>query len=91
MARKYGDGKRLKRTPPRLFVHGITTAEWTRRYGVEPFSHPCSECGRVLTTTLPFAQGTLRGLEAPTCECGNERTPYAMLLEGPHGLAGLPS
>jgi hypothetical protein len=31
-----------------LTVHGVTAEEWTTRYGVEMFSHPCSECGRTL-------------------------------------------
>ncbi len=69
----------------RLLVYGISQESWTRRYGVLPFSHPCSQCGRMLTTTIPFAQGTLRGLAAPTCECGNESTPYAMVRDPAYG------
>lgn len=26
----------------RLTIHGISQESWTRRYGVLPFSHPCS-------------------------------------------------
>lgn len=70
---------------PRLYVHGITAEEWTRRYGVQPFSYPCHDCGRMCTTTIPFAQGTLRGLASPTCACGNEKTPYAMVRDPAYG------
>lgn len=69
----------------RLIVHGVTAEEWTARYGVEPFSHPCFDCGRMCTTTIPFAQGTLRGLQAPRCECGNDRTPYALVRDPAYG------
>ncbi len=55
---------------PRFLVYGVTAEEWTRRYGIEPFSHPCYGCGRMLTTTIPFRQGQLVGLTAPNCECG---------------------
>ncbi len=70
---------------PRLIVHGITVEEWTARYGVEPFSHPCSECEILLTTTIPFIQGTLRGLCSPPCECGNEKTPYGIVRDPKYG------
>lgn len=69
------------RSPPRLYVYGVTVERWTRRHGVEPFSHPCFKCGRLLTTSIPFMQGRVPGLQAPTCECGNEQTPYAVVLD----------
>lgn len=52
-----------------LFVYGISAEAWARRYGIQPFSTPC-QCGEILTTTLPFARGTLRGLQAPECKNG---------------------
>lgn len=64
----------------RLYVHGISAQEWTRRFGIEPFSYPCYVCARVLTTTLPFVQGSLRGLQAPPCECGDTQTPFVSTL-----------
>lgn len=79
-------------TPIRIFVHGVTVEAWTRRHGVEPYSHPCSKCGRLLTTSLPFVDvarwgdwsgeivGRVYGLHAPVCICGNERTPYVVVL-----------
>lgn len=70
---------------PRLYIYGVTAEEWTRRFGVEPFSHPCYVCARVLTTSLPFVQGTLRGLQAPRCECGDEQTPFAMVRDPRYG------
>lgn len=69
----------------RLFVYGVPAEKWAARYGVEAFSHPCSECGRVLTTTLPFAQGTFRGLQAPKCVCGNEKTPFGLVRDPKYG------
>lgn len=80
-----GSDAALMNGNPRLIVHGVTADEWTQRYGVEPYSHPCSRCGLVLTTTEPFAKGTLRGLRAPTCSCGNERTPYVVVRDPRHG------
>lgn len=69
----------------RLYVLGVTVQEWTRRYGVEPFTYPCSECGRPCTTSLPFVQGTLRGLQSPPCECGNDRTPFCLVRDPKYG------
>lgn len=59
-----------------LFVHGVSAEEWARRYDIAPFTHPCHDCGRPLTTSRPFAAGKMRGLAAPPCECGLEETPY---------------
>lgn len=70
---------------PRLYVLGETAERWTVRFGVEPFTHPCSACGRPCTTSIPFVQGTLRGLQAPPCPCGNERTPFALVRDPKHG------
>ena len=73
------------RPTTRLYVHGVSVETWTARYGVEPFTHPCSECGAPCTTTLPFAQGELRGLQSPECACGNARTPYAIVRDPARG------
>jgi hypothetical protein len=62
-----------------LLVHGVTTEAWAKRWDIEPYTRPCSECGQGLTTTEPFAVGDLRGLKCPTCPCGNERTPYCVV------------
>jgi hypothetical protein len=70
---------------PRLMVYGITPEAWTKRFGVLAFSAPCSECGRNCTTSIPFAQGELRGLQSPPCECGNTRTPYALVRDPKYG------
>ncbi len=63
-------------TEGRLYVPGATAEQWTKRYGIEPFTHPCGDCGRPLTTTVPFVKGPFRGLEAPPCVCGRTQTPY---------------
>lgn len=55
------------------------TAHFTRRHDLQPFTAPCSDCGTPLTTSIPFARGLLRGLRAPTCSCGNTRTPYCLV------------
>lgn len=80
-----GIGAAIMSGDAHLTVHGVTVEQWTARYGIEPFSHPCSECGRVLTTTIPFAQGTIRGLRAPDCECGNDATPFGMVRDPAFG------
>lgn len=64
-----------------LFVLGGDPVRWAARYDIEPFSFPCKECGVKLTTSIPFVCGPLRGLMAPTCRCGNQRTPYAVVRE----------
>ena len=70
---------------PRLFVHGVTPEAWSARYGVEVFTYPCSACGAPCTTTLPFVQGQLRGLQAPPCSCGNEKTPFGVVRDPKYG------
>lgn len=78
------------------YVYGDTSEQWAKRYGLEPFAHPCGECSRTLTTSQPFAYGRLRGLSAPPCVCGNKSTPYCVvavrgdILDG-EPLAGTPS
>ena len=62
-----------------LLVLGADPVRWARRFDIVPFSHPCSRCGAELTTSVPFIYDDMRGLVAPTCACGNERTPYGMV------------
>lgn len=64
-------------------VHGVDAATWAKRYDLEQYTCPCSECERPLTTSIPFASGQLRGLVAPKCECGNESTPYCVVTADP--------
>ncbi len=66
-----------------LRVMGISPEAWASRYGLEVFSAPCPECGRSLSTTLPFACGALRGLMAPRCECGCGDVPYEIAQADP--------
>lgn len=70
---------------PRFFVHGVSAEAWVRRYGMTPFTHPCYHCARPLTTTIPFVQGSLRGLQAPTCACGYTQTPYVIMRDPKYG------
>lgn len=71
-----------ERSAPQLYVHGVTVEEWSRRWGVKPFTTPCHGCGAPLTTSIPFVRGTLRGLEAPPCENGCHKTYTDWLAAG---------
>jgi hypothetical protein len=62
-----------------LVATGVDPIRWASRFDIEPASAPCGDCGRTLTTSLPFAVGKLRGLVAPTCTCGNVLTPYCVV------------
>lgn len=62
-----------------LVVHGADPAEWALRYDIEPFSKTCRHCGREISTTLPIAQGTFRGLMAPPCPCGSRSKTYCLV------------
>lgn len=66
-----------------LTVPGASPAAWAKRFDILPFSHPCIDCGALRVTTIPFASGRFRGLAAPTCACGNDRGPYAVVLVRP--------
>lgn len=72
-----------------LIGHGSSANAWAKRYQIEPFSHPCGDCGTTLTTSLPFAHRHLRGLIAPVCDCGNDRTPYAVVSSEGRTIADL--
>ncbi len=72
-------------TGRRLYVYGVTADAWAKRHGIEAITHSCSACGAPLTTSMPFVAGQLRGLDSPTCECGNERTPYVVVRDAKHG------
>lgn len=71
-------------------VHGSNPVRWAKRNGLEPFTHPCSECGKELTTTVPIAFASWRGLSCPPCECGNENVPYCIGLTSLRDIAKLP-
>src|SRR4051794_14752016 len=68
-----------------LTIHGITAERWAARYDIEPFEHPCHECGATLRTSIPFAVGQLRGLMAPPCVCGDQNTPYCLVRDARFG------
>jgi hypothetical protein len=69
----------------KLIVHGVTGEAWAKRYGIVPFTRPCIGCGQPMTTSVPFAQGQLRGLVAPRCSCGNPNQPYCVVRDPKHG------
>lgn len=63
-----------------LSVYGVDPGRWAKRYGITPFTAKCGGCGRELTTSVPIFFRSWRGLAAPACECGNEDTPYCVML-----------
>lgn len=76
-----------------LLVLGADPERWAKRYGIEPFTHPCIVCGESCTTSIPFAARGFRGLIAPRCACGHRTTPYALvradggdLIRAPEGV-----
>lgn len=64
-----------------LLVIGGDPVRWAKRYGIEPFTHPCKTCGRPLTTDTPFRYGKHSGLIAAPCVCGDTAPPYALIIE----------
>lgn len=68
-----------------LNVLGADPNEWADRWGLIPVTEPCSECGKRLTTTIPFVQEQLRGLRCPACKCGNEKTPFCVVRDYRYG------
>lgn len=62
-----------------LVAHGVDASKWASRFGIDPASAPCYQCGVELHTTLPFAVGNMRGLMSPACECGFTGTPYCLV------------
>lgn len=68
-----------------LIPVGTTAEAWAARHDLEQYTRPCSRCGAMLTTSIPFASGQLRGLMAPVCACGNERTPYCVVCDARFG------
>lgn len=71
----------------RLIIHGADPKAWAERYDIEPFTRACRWCGIEQTTSIPFAQGTLRGLVAPPCKCTdpNVNPPYCMVRDARFG------
>lgn len=63
-----------------LTIHGACAKAWAKRYGIVPFTAPCGRCCEPRETSVPFACGKFRGLAAPTCACGHEQGPYAVVL-----------
>lgn len=64
-----------------LRAFGVDPVRWARRFGLVPFTCPCSGCGAPRTTTIPCASGTFRGLIAPVCPCGSDDTPYCVVRD----------
>jgi hypothetical protein len=61
-----------------LHLVGVNVPRFMRRWGLEAFTSPCPDCSAPMTTTVPYAQGAMRGLVAPRCACGSENIPYCI-------------
>ena len=48
----------------------VTAEKWCETYGLTPETRPCKKCGKMITTLVPVAFGTWRGLQAPDHGCG---------------------
>lgn len=68
-----------------FIAHGVDPVEWAARYGLDAFTAECYRCNAPCTTTLPFADGNLRGLVAPVCPCGHPTPPYCLVAIGGTG------
>ena len=77
--------RRYPPIPHRLICYGVDPKLWAKRYDLEPFSYPCYKCGKMTETTIPFVQGTMRGLVAPICNCGHPTPPYCMVRDSKYG------
>lgn len=62
-----------------LRVLGADPERWAKRYGIAPFTHPCTGCGAPSTTSIPFASVDHRGLIALVCACKHPTPPYALV------------
>jgi len=63
-------------------AHGVSTEKWCKRWDLQPFTCPCSNCGAPRTTTIPFFDDQIRGLIAEFCQCGTKDRPYCIVGVG---------
>lgn len=50
-----------------------TDAEtWAKQYGLLIDERPCAKCQQLITATIPFAEGKIRGLRSEEHGCGEE-------------------
>lgn len=70
-----------------LLVYGISTEAWCKRYGIDVYEAPCSNCGAIRRITQPFFFRKLRGLIAEFCPCGSDDRPYAVVSTTGPGLS----
>ena len=64
-----------------LIIHNVDYLKWSDRYKIEPLTHNCDRCQKPQTTTIPIAKGSLRGLKASPCECGNPNIIYCFVQD----------
>ena len=74
-----------------MVVHGQDPDAWARRYGLEPESVECHECGAEKRTTIPFFHGEYRGLMAPPCPCGSKSRTWCLVRAPEHGSLFYPT
>lgn len=71
--------KRKRQPMDLLYAYGVDPKKWAARFGIEPFTAPCQDCGVVRETVLPLVIGPFRGL-AIDCPCGSH-VPYCFVRE----------
>lgn len=76
------------RYAPRIVLYGFDLQKWMSKWGLDPIDPiPCPKCGTPRAPTLPYLQGSLRGVLSEPCSCGNKsNAPYSFVTT--HG--GLP-
>lgn len=70
-----------KRFAPKLILYGFDFDKWVERWDLcPPEDIPCPKCGTPRSPTLPFQQGTLRGVLSKPCICGySSKAPMSFI------------
>lgn len=62
----------------------VSADDWAKLYNIEIRSRPCLKCGKLQSTSIPWASKEWRGLVSPTHECGEE---YKLITAVPKSKA----
>lgn len=62
-----------------MFLPLENPSAWAKRYLLPVEAEPCHNCGKMLTPSVPFAEGYLRGLETPEHGCPARYTHRVMI------------
>ena len=53
-----------------MIYPNVSVEEWCKRYKITVKTRPCTKCGKLQTTSIPWASQGWRGLVAPLHDCG---------------------